>query len=56
MGYIPKNGEYYYTPHRRMWAVYKKIIRESGISMDNFICEFPTKEEAAEKVKELNNW
>lgn len=52
-----KEGEYYYSPHRRAWGVWKvgKLGKE-GTRIDDFICDFSTKIQAEKFVYKMNGW
>ena len=52
----PKDGEYYYAPLRDRWGVWQNHELGDGISDGTFVCYCLTKEEAAERVKQLNIW
>ncbi len=45
-------ADYYYTPYRRRWAVYKKC----GDCGGEFVQDYDTREEARKRVYELNGW
>lgn len=49
-------GQYYYAPHRGSWGVWKKGKEENGISMDDFIEDFPTKIQARNFVYKMNGY
>lgn len=44
-------GNYYYTPLRRRWAVYRRV-EGGGVR----VCDYATKEEARRMVYNLNGW
>jgi hypothetical protein len=46
-----KTGQYFYHIHRRNWGVWKKT--EMGTE---HIADYQTREEARDKVYELNHW
>lgn len=46
-----KTGQYFYHIHRRNWGVWKKT--EIGTE---HIADYQTREEARDKVYELNKW
>lgn len=52
----PRDGQYYYAPHRSMWGVWLNHVSADGIETGDFIDDFPSKEAAAEQVKKLNKW
>lgn len=53
---MAKHGQYYYTPHRNMWGVWKKGRMVNGAQMDDFIMDFPTKIQAEKFVYKANGW
>lgn len=54
--FVPKNGQYYYAPHRKMWGVFKRNINAYGIAIDDHIDDFADKADAIEMVCRLNHW
>ena len=52
----PKEGEYYYAPHRSSWGVWRHHELGNDISEGEFIMDCETKERAAEMVRNLNGW
>ena len=52
----PKDGQYYYRPHRSSWGVWMAGVTCNGSRTDKFIKDYPTKEEANETVRKLNGW
>jgi len=55
--YEPKDGEYYYKPHRNKWGVWKRSAAgKNGVHMDDFISDFSTQTQAANFVKKANGW
>jgi hypothetical protein len=54
--YKPKDGEYFYAPHRGRWGIWQNHELGDGISDGTFIQYCDTREEAAERVKALNGW
>ena len=52
----PKDGQYYYSPHRSVWGLWKHHELGNGISEGEFIMDCETKEKAVEMVKSLNGW
>ncbi len=51
-----KDGQYYYAPFRRRWGVWQHHDVGNGYSNGTFVDDFATKEEARDKVYELNGW
>ena len=52
-----KEGIFYYARHRRQWGVWKTgKTSESGVRMDDFISDFPTRVQAEGFVYKMNNW
>ena len=54
--FIPKDGQYYYAPHRSMWGIWQHHIIGDGMSEGTFIKDCKTKKEAADEVGRLNGW
>ena len=54
--YQPKDGEYYYRPHRSVWGIWRHHEHGEGLSSGEFIMDCETKEKAAEMVRSLNGW
>lgn len=51
-----KEGQYLYRPHRNMWGIFRYHDHGNGYSANEFIVDFPTKEEARAEVYRLNGW
>jgi len=54
--FVPQEGQYYYAPHRAQWGVWRKGKTANGVSMDDFVCDFPTKTKANDYVRYMNGW
>lgn len=52
----PKNGQYYYMPHRGNWRIYQHEVYEDGRTGSRYIKDCMCKADAAEEVRKLNNW
>ena len=52
----PKEGQYYYAPHRNKWGVWKagKVI--NGVQMSQFIMDFSTQVQAKDFVYKMNGF
>ena len=55
--FCPKEGEYYYAPHRSMWGVWKAgNVGKGGSRLDMFITDFSTQIQAQNFVAKMNGW
>lgn len=54
--YEPKDGEYYYAPHRSSWGIWQHRDHGDGISVGYFVKDCPTREDAKREVYQLNGW
>lgn len=52
----PKDGEYYYAPHRQLWGIWQHKDLGNGLSCGSHIKDCPTREEARREVFRLNKW
>lgn len=52
-----KAGQYYYSPHRSGWGVWRKGKEDAGgTRKDDFIMDFSTKTQARNFVYKANGW
>jgi hypothetical protein len=51
-----KEGQYYYKPHHRMWAVWQNHNIGNSSSVGTLIKDNLTRDEAREEVYRLNGW
>lgn len=51
-----KDGQYYYTPKGRFFAIYKNIDGGNGVSHGTLVKDMLDREEARKQVYELNGW
>lgn len=55
--FSPKEGQYYYAPHRRSWGVWKVgKPGPSGARANDFIMDFSTKQDAERFVYKMNGY
>ena len=54
--YNVKEGQFYYAPHRSSWGVWKRGETTNGCTIDDFVDDFASKEEARKFVFKANNW
>lgn len=52
----PKEGEYFYRPHRKGWGVWKAGKVVNGIGGNEFISDFSTQIQARNFVYRMNGW
>ena len=54
--FMPREGQYYYKPHRSSWGVWKAGKEENGVRLDDFIADFPTPTDAERFVYKMNGF